>query len=281
LPDHDLSPGPLWAEVRGSGPPVVLLHGQPGSRRDWSAVVPLLTGTCTAIVVDRPGYGRSPGPAAGYEGNALAVAATLDRLGVDRAVVVGHSWAGGVALTLATRHPERVAGLVLVSSVGPTSRPGAVDRLLGAPAVGDALVASTFFAVHALLGRPAVRRNLARLLPASGRATLEVVTGGARPEEIAAVDPNPWRSFLHEQREFNDGGAGGLGAVTGDLDRVAAPCTVLTGTGDHIVDPSVAADLAAAIPGARLVRIPDAGHLLPFDHPGEVAEAIRLVLAGA
>lgn len=257
---------------------MVLLHGQPGSHRDWSAVAPLLVATCTVIAVDRPGYGGSPGPALGYGGNALAVLATLDELGVEQAVVVGHSWGGGVALALAATHPERVAGLVLVSSVGPTSRPGTIDRLLGSPVMGDALVASTFVTVHALLGRSGVRRRLARLLPPNGRATLEAVTGGARPGEIAAVDPNPWRSFLQEQRVYNDGGPDGLSHLAARLSQINGPCTVMTGTADRIVEPTVSRDLAAAIPGARLVTVPGAGHLLPFDHPGEVAEEVRAVV---
>ncbi|MST32634.1 alpha/beta fold hydrolase, partial [Acidimicrobiaceae bacterium USS-CC1] len=73
---------PLAGIDRGEGPVVVLLHGQPGTSADWSAVVPLLADRFRVLAPDRPGYGRTAGPAAGFAGNAEAVLAHLDRAGV-------------------------------------------------------------------------------------------------------------------------------------------------------------------------------------------------------
>ncbi|HMC39755.1 MAG TPA: alpha/beta hydrolase, partial [Acidimicrobiales bacterium] len=80
------------ADIRSGGPTaVMLLHGQPGTAADWQWVTPLLDGRYTLIVPDRPGYGRTGGAATGFAGNARAAIGLLDRLGFERAVMVGHS----------------------------------------------------------------------------------------------------------------------------------------------------------------------------------------------
>jgi pimeloyl-ACP methyl ester carboxylesterase len=250
-------------------PAVVLLHGQPGSARDWGAVVPLLDDAFIVLTPDRPGYGRTGGPAAGFAGNATAVVDLLDRQGVDRAVVVGHSWAGGVAIALAGLHPERVQGLVLVASVAPGETFGWDDRLLAAPVVGEGVAAITIGATGLLLGRDRVQTLLQEHLPGRAMEAVNVITSltGARTGAAA------WRSFVTEQRallaELED-----LLPLLGDIH---APTVVLNGATDHIVPPVVADQLSQAIPGAIHTVLPATGHLLPFDHPGAVAAAVRQV----
>src|SRR5258706_4012010 len=129
----------MEAVDEGEGPPVLLLHGQPGWRHDWDEVVPLLVPDHRVIVPDRPGYGRTGGDAVGIAENADRAVALLDRLGVEQATVAGHSWGGGVALAMAQRHPSRVNGLVLVASIGVLAALGPLDRVLAAPISGEAL----------------------------------------------------------------------------------------------------------------------------------------------
>ncbi|HET6875527.1 MAG TPA: alpha/beta hydrolase, partial [Acidimicrobiales bacterium] len=134
---------PMEATIRGEGgAAVLLLHGQPGTAGDWQRVAGLLEDRYTVVVPDRPGYGATGGRATGFAGNARATADLLDRLGIERTVMVGHSWAGGVALAAARDYPDRVAGLVLVSSVGPGEHLGWDDRLLAAPVIGETLAAT-------------------------------------------------------------------------------------------------------------------------------------------
>src|ERR1035438_6292999 len=98
---------------------VVLLHGQPGSGSDWRQLADLLPGDLRLLALDRPGYGASRVAAGGFAFNARAVLAEMDARSIERAVLVGHSYGGGVALSLATLAPERVEALVLMASVGP------------------------------------------------------------------------------------------------------------------------------------------------------------------
>jgi pimeloyl-ACP methyl ester carboxylesterase len=258
-----VAPCPLGADITGTGTPLVLIHGQPGSAAEWRGVTVALGAEFTVVAPDRLGYGRTGGPAGGFADNAHAVVALLDRLGIERAVVAGHSWGGGVAIALATLAPKRVAGLVLVASVGPAEPVRRGDRLLAIAPVGSAVAAVALGAAGRMLSLTSVRvvvdhrlrtpeADLARLADSWRRGGL-------------------WRSFVVEQQALVDE----LWTLTPALGAIAAPTTVVVGTSDHIVPAAVASRLTAAIPGARLVQIRGAGHLLPYEHPGTLALAVR------
>ncbi len=245
----------------------VLLHGQPGTGLDWEWVVPLIEGDFTVVVPDRPGYGATGGPATGFAGNAAAVVALLDRLGVDRAVMVGHSWAGGVALALATGYPERVSGLVLVSSVAPGEDLGWEDRLLAAPVVGELIAGTAIGGVGLVLGSRRVQDLIDRRLPDRARDGVMALARLTRNRSPV------WRSFVAEQRALVDE----LDGLSGGLEAVAVPTVILHGDADHIVDPDASERLHRAIPRSALHVLGGAGHLLPHDRPDAVADALREV----
>src|SRR5260370_31689030 len=99
---------------------LVLLHGQPGSAADWQQVMARLPPTLHPVAVDRPGYSSSRQPAAGFAGNARAVLAELDSRDIARAVLLGHSYGGRVALSAASLAPPPVDALLQLA----TRRPG-------------------------------------------------------------------------------------------------------------------------------------------------------------
>lgn len=116
---------------------LVLLHGQPGSPADWDQVAERLPPQLHTIAADRPGYGTNPLPAGGLAANAHALISDLNARRIDRAVLVGHSYGGGIALSAAKMFPHRVEAVVLLASVGP----GCIniwDRVLAAPVAGPA-----------------------------------------------------------------------------------------------------------------------------------------------
>jgi 3-oxoadipate enol-lactonase len=258
----------LFADVHGAGPAVVLLHGQPGSSADWSGVGTRLGDRLTVVVPDRPGYGRTGGQARGFRENAAAVASLLDRLHIPRATIAGHSWSGGVAIAMAELLPDRVTGLVLVASVSPLESPGLLDRTLALVPVGPA-GASLNLTGRVLSLRP-VRQLLARRLLGASDDALAALASAWRQGDM-------WRSFLIEQRSLIDE----LPQFAGWLTDIAVPASILVGEADRIVPAPAGARLAAAIPHARLVRLPGAGHLLPHQQPDAIVAAIEEVTANS
>jgi len=107
-----------WGAL-GAGPPVLAIHGITANHLAWGMIAPLVPGPVVAPDLrGRGGSGSLPGPY-GMTAHADDCVAVLDELGVDRAVVVGHSMGGFVASVLAHRHPDRVARLVLVDGGAP------------------------------------------------------------------------------------------------------------------------------------------------------------------
>jgi pimeloyl-ACP methyl ester carboxylesterase len=249
----------------------MLLHGQPGTGGDWQWVVPLLETSFSVIVPDRPGYGRTGGSATGFAGNARAAVGLLDRLGCDRAVLVAHSWAGGAALAAAQAYPERVAGLVLVASVGPGEKMAWDDRMLAAPVIGEVIAALAIGGVGLVVGSRRVQSLANQRLAGRARDAVVAVTRMTRGTSRV------WKSFVTEQRAMIaelEGLAPGLGTIR-------APTRIINGSADRLVPPEVGASLERAIPGATRLLLPGAGHLLPHDQPSAVADAVRQVTEAA
>src|SRR3954452_10506979 len=217
---------------RGEGPPVVLLHGNVVTAEDWvlSGVLDRVAERHRVVAFDRPGFGHSERPR-GSAWTAVAqadlVRRALARLGVERPVVVGHSWGTNVALALALADPAAVRGLVLVSGYyEPTLR---ADALLVAPAalpvLGDALPHTVLPLLGAAL-MPLVVRGMFAPLPVPERFREGFSAGMAvRPSQIRA--------------EAQDGSsmAAGVEAMRdryGEL--VDMPVVIVAGSEDRVVD---------------------------------------------
>jgi pimeloyl-ACP methyl ester carboxylesterase len=253
---------------RGSGPTVVLLHGQPGTGASWAPVTERLVDRFRVLAPDRPGYGATEGEARGIAANAEVAAALLEVTGTGPATVVGHSWSGGVAVLLADRYPELVHGLVLVGAACTPDSLDGVDRLLGLPVVGDVLTVVGLVALGEVL--PKVRR-LAPRVPARYRdqflATLpdQGVLGGER----GALGRHR-RTFASEQRALIEE----LPAVHRALSRLQVPTAVVVGRWDLVVRPVAGRSLADAVEGAELIEIPRAGHFVARDTPDVLATVV-------
>ena len=129
---------------RGSGTPLVLLHGNGSMIQDFesSGLIDLAAKNCRVIVFDRPGFGHSDRPRNVVwtpAAQAELINSALHRLGVSHAIVLGHSWGASVAVALALKYPKLVQGLVLASGYYyPTLRPDVVALSAAAvPLVGD------------------------------------------------------------------------------------------------------------------------------------------------
>ena len=255
----------------GLGPhELVLLHGQPGSPADWQQVAARLPARLHAVAPDRPGYGSSRLPAGGFAANARAILDDLDSCGIKRAVLVGHSYGGGVALSVASMAPSRVEAVILLASVGPGCVNG-WDRLLAAPGAGQ-LCALVAWRLTPWIARARLawlgRRRGAALRPdehVNWQVWGHAVGGRGRL----------WRTFLVEQRAL----LRELGELERAIGSVQAPVLLLADPRDTLVPIGTARRLAHALPDARLQLVHGVGHHLPRRAPDAVADAIAAFLA--
>ncbi len=241
--------------------PVLLLHGQPGGASDWDRVREAIGDRVPTVAIDRPGWNGRAAPS-DLEGNVAAALAALDAAGAERAVVVGHSFGGAVAASLALSHRERVRALVLAAPSANVESLRWVDRLLAAPGVGYVVGAAALAGAGAALTTELVRSRVAR--------ELELEDGYLRSARRMLLTPHAWRSFFTEQRLlFRD-----VPALEARLSEITAPATVVIGTADRVVPVSSARRLTSQLADARLVELERANHLLPQQRGAELAEII-------
>jgi pimeloyl-ACP methyl ester carboxylesterase len=249
---------------------VVLLHGQPGAASDWDEVVRALPAQIRSLALDRPGYRTSPHPAGSFEDNARWLLAEMDEAGIDDAIVVGHSYGGGVALTVAALAPERVRGLLLASSVGPHCLDG-WDRLLAAPVAGPICALAAWWLTPWFARQRLARVERLRDRPLEADEYVNWESWGNARHEHGAM----WRTFLAEQREL----VHHLDALNSRLERVDAPAVIVADPADKMIPVATARALHASLRRSRLVFVESGGHHLPRRNPGAIAAEITRLSA--
>lgn len=268
-------PAEASAAAPADGLPVLFIHGASGNLLDpYMAFGDKLAGR-RLIFIDRPGHGHSERGGVANSSpirQAALVKGVLDRLGIGRAVVVGHSLGASVAAAFALAYPATTAGLVFVA---PASHPWGgklpwFHRLTRIPLV------STVF-VHAL----ALPIGLA-LVPAMVKSTFAPEPAPERyMRRIGGYLVLRPRSFRANSRDVNDLHQH-LAAMAPSYHRIHAPTVIITGDSDPVVWAEIHAQgLARDIEGARLVVLPGVGHMPHHTATATVIGAIEEVAARA
>lgn len=283
--ERDHPPGGRFVDVdgvrlhyldRGRGDPVVLLHGNGATGADFTSagLVDRIACTHRVVVFDRPGYGYSDRPRGRRwtpAAQAELLERALERLGVERPVVVGHSWGALVALALAARPHADVRGLVLIAGFYyPIARVDvALVAPLAVPLLGDIL--------RCALG-PIVGGTAARWLIAKAFAPRAVPERFLRTFPTAlSLRPCSLRASA-EEAAFMIPAAAALQGVYGTL---ALPVTILAGAEDRLVDVERhAIRLHRDVPHSRLHVFAGLGHMLHHFVPEHVVTAIDSVDRG-
>lgn len=245
----------LDVRVAGSGDRVALVL--PGAERatENAAFVEALAQDFSVVMPSHPGFGRSPRPdwCSSVDDLAYLYLDWLDRSGLTDVTLVGLQFGGWVGLEMAVRSSARLAGLVLVDSLGVK---------LGGPLDRD--VVDLFATSHDELDRrlyAAPEHRLGDLALAPVQDVLEM----ARNEEALVV--YGWEPFLHNPRLLHW------------TWRIGVPTTVVWGDGDGIVSPEHGRALAARLPGARFELVEGAGHRPQVERPDGVARLIAKAAA--
>lgn len=250
----------------GDGPPVVLVHGLTSNHHDWGPVAERLIAAGHRVIgVNQRGHGGSTIGSDGFgparQGTDLGQ--VLDALDLRDITLVGHSMGGIAALSLMILAPDsgtsRVRSLVLVATLASTT---GIDRRNGLKVAGRDNRVITDHPIH---GRVFARA----LFGASPSAAMvdDALASAARCPDAARIGAS----------------TGLIGYDVRDgLRAISTPTTVVCGTRDLLTPLSENRRIAAAIPGAELVVVPGAGHLLIWEEPEIVASAISdRVAAGA
>jgi len=241
----------LAYDRRGKGTPLVLLHGYPLDHHLWDGVVPLLQDQFDIIHPDLRGFGGFSTVDSFYtmEDIASDLAGLLDFLDIPKAVIVGHSMGGYVALAFARLYPERVTGLGLVSSQVLADTPAKrEDRFKTAAEVADKGIATV---VEAMTPKFTSDTRLQEFARNSMEQQQPAAYIGALKAMGERVDSTPF------------------------LSRMDYPVVIVHGDADNLIPIDRAREVKAALPSAYLVEISGAGHMPMMEAPEKTAEALR------
>ena len=247
-------------KVEGDGHPIVLIHGFGAAMDWWDDIAPTLANDHRVVRIDLIGHGGTAAPVSGYtiERQASLVLAILDKLGIDRFIVIGHSMGGEVATALAEANPGRVERMVLIDSppVAETTFKF-LTRLALMPIVGELLARAKADAI--------IRRGLAQGF-APGFAVPNKLIADFRQLTYTAFRSAHDNSVAYEKAK----------PVYERLAAIspAPPLLVIFGSRDQLVSPA-SAKLYENVPGARIATIDGVGHSPMVEAPAKVLELLK------
>ncbi|HUE98993.1 MAG TPA: alpha/beta fold hydrolase [Anaerolineales bacterium] len=252
----------LYYEVHGEGTTLVLISGLGYPLWQWHLMVPHLIKHFQVITLDNRGVGQTDKPAGPYTASMLAkdVVGLLDALGIEKAVVMGHSMGGFIAQAMALEYPQRVSKLILASTNfgGPRHVPVTLEAMA---------------VLSDVKSDPLTRlRNGIVISTAPGFAERQ-------PELIQkwldwrAANPLDLTSY-QAQMAIGVALLAEAAAFENKLPNVSAPTLILFGAHDKVVPPANADLLAKQIAGSQIHILPEAGHFFPLEVPEEAAEVV-------
>lgn len=251
----------LSYEDIGAGPPVVILHGLFGSRRNWLTLAKQLSADARVLVVDLRNHGDSPhAPSMYWDELAHDVLHVLDQAGIERALIAGHSMGGKVAMTVANQHAART-GALLVLDIAPVTYP------------------NRFIHIYDALNR----------LPVASFTTRQQ----AEKALGADIDDAPLRQFLLHNLVRDGTGFRwrvNLAVLEQEMDEICGfpeitapspftgPACFLAGDRSDYMEPAHLDAIRQLYPQAEIHTVTDAGHWIHADQPAAVLEYFRRLL---
>jgi pimeloyl-ACP methyl ester carboxylesterase len=269
------------------GPAVVCVHGLAGSAVNWSAIAPLLAGTCRMLAVDLPGHGltRSQGPGTGIPAMHALLHRFIEAVPAGPVILFGNSMGGMISLLQASTVPAAVAGVVLIDPVLPL-----------VPAIPDHYV-TPMLAAYAAPGLGPLLMSLRRRGSPEGLvdsilslccADTSRVPAGVHAQHVTVA--RQALSLPATEREISAAARSMIAVFAGDLrsgayrraiGSVTCPVLLLHGTRDRLVPIAVARAAARANPAWTMIEMPGVGHVPQLEAPDDTASAIIGWLAAA
>jgi pimeloyl-ACP methyl ester carboxylesterase len=277
----------LAYERAGAGSPVVLLHGWPGMRTDFRALVPLLTGAMDVVVPDLRGFGESdkhavePGDGYSAAAQARSVVGLMDELGLERAVLAGYDIGSRIAQTIARTAPQRVRALVVAPPL-----PGVGDRVL----TPDAQREFWYQPFHQLElaerlldgRRDAIRAYLRHFWDHWSGPGLELADPDLERLVERYAEPGAFVASIGWYRAGSGTVATSVAERTpAPEERIAPPTEVLWPGLDPLFPRAWGDRLDAFFARVTVTAMPGVGHFSPLEAPRAFAAAIRELANGS
>ena len=237
----------------GAGTPILLVHGFPLDHTIWSEQINDLRNICRVVAPDLRGHGKSPAPEGAYSVDLMAkdLIALLDRIGVYKAIWVGHSMGGYITMAAQRLAPERFAGLGLVcTNHKADSEEARAKRYETAEKVGEEGSKAAVNTKMFLEGTPETTPYV--------EATKQIMLNTPAAGIIGSLQAIATRPDS-----------------TDSLKQVRVPVVVIAGEGDQLFKPEIPQQMAQLIPGAELVMVPKAGHMAMMEQIEIVTNALH------
>jgi pimeloyl-ACP methyl ester carboxylesterase len=287
-PGREATSGGVTLHVRETpgpdGTPAVYVHGLGGSSLNWTDLAGLLAPRAGGTAVDLPGFGRSQPPASfDFTPAAHADALLCFLAGRNRPVhLLGNSFGGAIALSVAARRPELVRTLTLVSPAMPDLRPDprrVSDVRLALALLPGRIGARARAGLAAMAPRTRAEQVVRVCFGDSSRVPEHRLAEAA--EEIVVRNGQEWAREAGERTAKAMVASWWWGtSAWATAGRVHAPTLVIWGDRDRLVSPRLAARTAASIPRARLLMLDGIGHVAQIEAPQTVARAVAALWDG-
>lgn len=265
---HVVDIGPRDADL-----PIVMLHGASSNLEAMRRPLgDMLATTHRVILIDRPGHGwstRARREDSTPQIQARMIDEALGKLGVDRAIFVVHSWSGALGARIALDHPQRVAGLVMLAPVTHPWRGGVgrYNEIIATPVIGPLLAYTITLPLGYFLTESGARSVFLPQTMPDGFVTDSATPLLLRPREFIA---NAYDLVTLKE------------AVTAQVARygeIKAPVTIIAGEPDKTVKTDIhARPFAATVPNAKLIVLPDLGHMVQNAVPDLVKAEIETMI---
>jgi 3-oxoadipate enol-lactonase len=250
----EMHPVQLYYEEHGQGFPVIFLHGFPFDHTIWEPLVPEMAAEARLILPDLRGFGRSPVTEGVYGMRLMAedIVRLMDRLDIEKCILVGHSMGGYISLAFANAYPGRLAGLGLI----------ATQAAADAPERRQARYKTAETVAHK--GARVVASDMVDILTPKNELLASI------KELILRAQPTGIVGSLKGMAERAD--------MTGLLNTISVPAVVIAGTADQLLPIERMHTLAQMLPKGWLVEVQGGGHMLMMEEPQHVAGALRQLI---
>ncbi|WP_275194950.1 alpha/beta hydrolase [Bradyrhizobium sp. CSA207] len=258
---------------RDAGPPIVMLHGASSNLEAMRRPLgDLLAKNHRVILFDRPGHGwstRARRQDSTPQIQARMIDEALGKLGIARAIVVVHSWSGALGARLALDHPHRVAGLVMLAPVTHPWRGGVgrYNEIIATPVIGPLLAYTVTLPLGYFLAEPGARDVFLPQVMPDGFVKDSATPLLLRPREFIA---NAYDLVTLKES---------VAAQVARYGEITVPVTIIAGEPDKTVSTNIhARPFAALVRNAKLIVLPDLGHMVQIAEPDLVKTEIETVI---